>query len=463
MDSNTLLFDIDKITQDFAPEKNNKEMYGEVNTPFHLIHEMLNLFPKSTFQNPYLKWLDPATGNGYFPIVLFNFLMNGLESIIPNREKRKNHIIEKMIFMCEINGEKINTIKYFFGENANIYNIDFLSNYSETSVSTNAKFDIIIGNPPYNSNGFKKVPTNNALSKKNDGVTLWGQFIKKSLLLLQDNGYINMVVPSIWMKPDKAKMYHLLTKHKLHYIKCFTNTETNRIFKGQAQTPTCYFLMQKSQQSEFIQIYDEIYNKYVDFNFIHGSSIPLKGHSIINKLLPYTRDKNIGNFKVHKSNTPSKLNHVQLVKDINHPYINVKTTKLNKLTPELFFEYSNKPCAFYGEKKIILAHKMYGFPYLDLSGEYGISNRDNYIITGYSDEDLKKICMFLNCKLVMYIYETTRYRMKYLERYAFEFIPNILKIKNMPEITDNNIYAFFGFSPNEILFLENYHKNYGKF
>ena len=34
---------------------------------------------------------------------------------------------------------------------------------------------------------------------------------------------------------------------------------------------------------------------------------------------------------------------------------------------------------------------MYGFPYLDGNGTYGISNRDNYVISGYTIKDLNKI------------------------------------------------------------------------
>ena len=45
------------------------------------------------------------------------------------------------------------------------------------------------------------------------------------------------------MKPDRFRMYHFLTQYKIDKIHCFNNTETNKIFKGEAQTPTCYFLL----------------------------------------------------------------------------------------------------------------------------------------------------------------------------------------------------------------------------
>ena len=54
---------------------------------------------------------------------------------------------------------------------------------------------------------------------------------------------------------------------------------------------------------------------------------------------------------------------------LDHPFKNVKTTIINKNKfPELQFKYSNKELIFYGEPKIIMAHKMYGFPYVDKEG-----------------------------------------------------------------------------------------------
>ena len=109
-------------------------------------------------------------------------------------------------------------------------------------------------------------------------------------------------------------------------------------------------------------------------------------------------------------------------------YKNIKTTTLNKeKEPELKINYSDEPLTHHGEPKVVLAHKMYGFPYLDKDGTYGISARDNYIIKNYSVENLQLISEFLSTKLILFIFETTRYRMRYLERYVFEYIPDFSK------------------------------------
>ena len=137
--------------------------------------------------------------------------------------------------------------------------------------------------------------------------------------------------------------------------------------------------------------------------------------------------------------------------DNNHKYPNISTCKINNLKPQLVINYSDKPCVFYGKEKLVLAHKMYGFPYYDSIGEYGISNRDNYVITGYSKNDYIKLEKFLSLKLALFIFDSTRYRMKYLERYAFEFLPDITKIKDFPDIiNDNTVADYFNFTQDEI-------------
>ena len=84
---------------------------------------------------------------------------------------------------------------------------------------------------------------------------------------------------------------------------------------------------------------------------------------------------------------------------------------------------------------------MYGFPYYDISGSYGISSRDNYIILekDYNKKDLLLFQAFLSTKTALFIFSTTNYRMRYLERYAFQFIPNINKIPNFPDLLNKNI------------------------
>ena len=99
--------DIENYSQILISKKENKEQYGEINTPFSLISKMLDLFPEEVFKDPQKKWLDPGTGQGYFMITLFFRLFQGLSQVFIDEEERKQHIIQNMLYMCEINPEHI--------------------------------------------------------------------------------------------------------------------------------------------------------------------------------------------------------------------------------------------------------------------------------------------------------------------------------------------------------------------
>ena len=145
-------------------------------------------------------------------------------------------------------------------------------------------------------------------------------------------------------------------------------------------------------------------------------------------------------------------------------YPNIKSCKLNGLKPQLAINFSNIKCSYCGIPKIVLAHKMHGFPYPDLDGMFGISNRDNYVILKENKQDLLKIYKFLSNNFFVKLFEATRYRMKYLERHIFEFIPDISNIPDFPEnISLQSIYNFFQISELERNFIEQNTKKHYEF
>ena len=106
---------------------------------------------------------------------------------------------------------------------------------------------------------------------------------------------------------------------------------------------------------------------------------------------------------------------------------------MDKNSPTLSIKYSENPLIYHGVSKLVLAHKMYGFPYIDLDGKYGISNRDNYILINKTKEELLKLQKGLHSKIIFFIMTTTRYRMKYLEKYAFYYIPDFSRVENIDQ------------------------------
>ena len=176
---------------------------------------------------------------------------------------------------------------------------------------------------------------------------------------------------------------------------------------------------------------------------------------LVNRFMQYV--DNVGCLKVFKTNMPSKHTKFSDTKTAVFCYKNIKTviTTKNK-NPNTFrtmgniiakrhINWSEKPCIGHNKQKIILAHKLYAYPLFDIHGEYGISNRDNYIIADYNEVELEQISKFLSLEFIINIYDATRYRMKYLEKYAFQFIPDITKLQDFPltDISEETVKSYF--------------------
>ena len=74
---------------------------------------------------------------------------------------------------------------------------------------------------------------------------------------------------------------------------------------------------------------------------------------------------------------------------------------------------------------------------------------------------MKNIQEFLSTKFILYVYESTRYRMKYLEKYAFEFIPDITKMIDIignNKINDDLIVKIFGLDEEDKREINSLHK-----
>jgi len=445
---------LETFKQHFNVAKEIRHKYGEINTPFSLITQMLELIDDKEFEDPTKKWLDIGTGSGYFSIILFKKLFKKLEVVLPDVEERSRHIIKHMIYMSEIRKENCDVLEELFGKECNLFKGDFLS------TNVDQDFDFIIGNPPYNNNGLKKVPTNNNQNKKEDGNTVWIPFIKKGIDLLREKGQMVVIIPSIWLKSDKAKMFEFMMRYKIENINCMTNTETNKIFNKYAQTPTCYFKLTKTNNLKHVTVFDKDFGGLIEWSTRENKIIPVFGCRILQKVSNHLNKNN--KLVVFKTNLPKKDAKFNDEKTKGFPYANIKTCQLNKLNPELVIEYSNIPQSYSNSlNKLVMAHKMYGFPYIDTEG-LGISNRDNYVILNKDLKELNILRDFFATKTALYLFETTRYRMKYLEKYIFELIPDVTKLPDFPTIiNDESIAEYFEFDKKDIDNINKLHtKNY---
>lgn len=167
--------------------------HGEVMTPLTLVEEMLDTLPKEVWSNPNLKWLDPANGVGTFPSVIVKRLMDGLKDIIPDSCDRYQHIVENMLYVCEIQTKNMFLYHCAFDINdtykLNTYYGSFLSEGFDNHMKDIwdiDKFDIVIGNPPY-----QESIIGNKRSKP-----LYNLFVDKILPITKKSV---LIIPSRWM------------------------------------------------------------------------------------------------------------------------------------------------------------------------------------------------------------------------------------------------------------------------
>lgn len=106
----------------------------------------------------------------------------------------------------------------------------------------NMKFDIIVGNPPYNA-----AQENDG--KRGGGATLWQEFVKKSILLLTEGGYLCMVHPCGWRGIGKhgkfSEVQSLLLSKQIKYLEIHGAMEGFKTF-GVGTRYDWYVLQNKS-------------------------------------------------------------------------------------------------------------------------------------------------------------------------------------------------------------------------
>lgn len=217
---------LDFINKLLTPRDDEKRNNGEVFTPINVIEEMFDMLEQNypdIFKNKNLKWLDPSNGIGNFIIVLYYRLFKNLKCI-KNKDERSKHILENMLYTCEINSGNMEIYKQLMNNDKyklNIYTGDFFKLNSEKEWKVK-KFDIIIGNPPYQENVKN--------GKYGSSLPLYTKFIDKSIEI---SNKILMIIPSRWLSGGKN-----LDKFRNKMLKCkkikqiihFDNS--NKIFKN---------------------------------------------------------------------------------------------------------------------------------------------------------------------------------------------------------------------------------------
>ena len=323
--------------------------------------------------------------------------------------------------------------------------IEHLGEVSGDFLRVSGEYDLVVGNPPYNSGGAIWVPSNPLTRSSKDGVAVWRSFLRHGLSLLKPHGVLVFLIPAMWMKPDRAGLYEVMTSLRIERIRTFDADETRRLFKSNAQTPLSLVRVRKSAPMDTFSLYNPHTRTFDSYDHLCGMPIPMRAASIISKIRTRLGAANVG-VDVIKCGNPHKTTRFSHSKSPDTPYPCVVATHLGKAAPYLVVRYTDKPTPYSDCPKLILGHLMHGIPFHDRQGTYGIGKRDLIVILG-DEELLSKTARFLRSRIVQYLFRSTRYRMRFLEKYAFLFLP---KIESLPDWRrESDIYDFFNLTNSE--------------
>lgn len=352
---------------------NLEDRLGRVFTPVSLIQEIYtHLTP---YLKPHLKVYEPGVGDHRF------FKHYPLPCSYEGCE------IEPIVPMTKIEPIDSNT-------NSSIFEGDFFDQPLH-------EYDLILGNPPFRIE--TTGPSSSPIPTKPKQKTIWPDIVTRCFKHLKPGGILAMVLPCIWLKPDKAHVYELFTQHRILCLKCFSCVESNKLFGYKGQTPVCYVLVQKSPPLPTFQIWDKG-SGFIPFTLYKNHCIPTRNAG----LLQYSRS---------------------LFKESLKP-IKIATATETKLVPSppngvLYTYKENQPYGIpdvsgqYHVPKVMLLHKSKPFPILDLDGTYGVGGRDKYVFL----ENPERMFAFLSQPIVQEILTCFTIRMNFYEKYAFDYIP----------------------------------------
>ena len=273
---------LELIDSCLKPKDIEKKKFGEVFTPMNFINnDMLGdletyykkKYDKNIYEDETLKWGDTTTGMGNFPIAIYYKLMEGLKIKIPNEKDRKKHILEKMLFMAEYNKKNCFIVKQIFNLN-NDYKLNL---YEGNSLQLDIqkefgieKFDIVIGNPPYNE------------ELKSSGATaLYNKFVE---YYIEKSDLLCFVIPSRWFSGGKGLdsfRKNMLERNDIVYIKHFE--DASKIFGNSVSIEggVNYFLKDTNHNEDCM--YNGSITKLNKYDvFVDG-----KYHNIIDKLVNF--------------------------------------------------------------------------------------------------------------------------------------------------------------------------------
>ena len=427
------------LGQHLKPKEREKKQNGEVFTPPTLIQEKLDQLTVAhpgIWSDPTKKFLDPANGIGNYPALAYPRLMEGLAEAIPCREERKKHILENMLYLCELNPKNVEVCRTLFDPEGryrlNLFQGSFMDLNPEEEWKVDA-FDVVFGNPPY------QPPSHG----KKGGKSLWPIFVEKSLGLLKPDGFLVFVHPALWRKPEN-ELHDLMFGKQFRYLSIHTTQEGMKTFHGAGTRYDWYVLQNRASAVPTPVRYDDgsvsslMITPSLPFIANHGNDV----------IVRMRQNSPFGFLKAEMTcEGHTQREYVKKTRDDAHPFPLVNSSSTAR---GITLAWSSKALKHQYVPKVIFSNGGIIQPFYD-SGVFGTTQGGIYIPVS-SEEEGRNMVRFLKSKLVSYIVAATKWSNFETNKQIFWSIPHP---KDLPaNFTDAEVYASFGLTPEEIACIE---------
>lgn len=263
----------------------------EVFTPPEIANAMLDTLPQELFHNPDTKFLDPGCKSGVFLREIAKRLNEGLKDQIPDVEQRMEHIMKNQLFgiaitqitallsrrrvYCSKDASGEYAVVHFNNPDGNIryrriehtwvdgrcsicgasrevqdrgedmeshaYELIHMRD-DELKELRNMKFDVIIGNPPYQLNV--------GVEKENYAVPIYQKFVEQAKKL--NPRYLSMIIPARWYAGGRGlEDFRDATLNDNRFRILHDYPESMDCFPGvEIQAGVCYFLWERDNPGD---------------------------------------------------------------------------------------------------------------------------------------------------------------------------------------------------------------------
>jgi hypothetical protein len=388
---------------------------------FHLkplVDEILDQLPDHMFTSDSTTFLDPAFGGGQFLREVVTRLLSAGHS---------DDNIRSRIYGCEITNFRV---KYAtqLGKviSDNLIKADFLSHDWGTM-----KFDVILGNPPYQDKSGNENSSNSA--------DLYARFVEQSIQLTKS--YVAMVIPSAWSGARDSRLKDLLfEQHKCTHF----NTHGKKWFD--VDMNTCWFITQLHRQG-VTEVSDNLGNKV--HMLLDKHSVILKDLSSLvtfNKLRSHAQQNNLAARWIRGK---LNLNQADQLKKGRVPFVRAVGTKDSDLIVQMIPQHV-EVCGW-GFHKCVIPNvsSSDSIGNIKLASPDMVGGHSVVFMTAQSASEAARLKKYMESDLVKFLVKLIKISTPN-SKSVFELIPNMPKSWK----TNADLYAHFGLDPVDVSTIE---------